>query len=389
MHYMDETEFAKLIGLSAEVSRIIEEKTAKAPYHFNLIDELRANENAHSRILIRLLGYTDFGTYPFLQSFLSWIWPDMEPLEVKMPVFTAEKDRIDALVIEPGSYGLIIENKVHGAVDQDRQIERYIEIARRRLPNDQIYVFYLTKSGGSPSESSMTKELEEKMGERYKEINYRDHILPWLEEEALPLCRFKDTLLISALQQYIDHLNGMFHKRMSDKKMNDELKNRISRELGISENLDFSAKLKLVNDEKDKITELLSYVDEIQKETFFQILNDWESEIRSLFPSRDYISNIEKEKKNFFFTGIKLKYKDILFGCAIGIEHPKDQPYFGITMRDCTDEQAQEIKTFVSEKLQGWHLTPSARWYGYHRPIDSPILVAYEKFANDVIEKII
>ena len=33
---------------------LLEKKKRKMPFHFNVIDELHANENAHSRILIKL-----------------------------------------------------------------------------------------------------------------------------------------------------------------------------------------------------------------------------------------------------------------------------------------------------------------------------------------------
>ena len=36
---------------------LLEKKKHKTPFHLNVIDELHANENAHSRILIKLLQY--------------------------------------------------------------------------------------------------------------------------------------------------------------------------------------------------------------------------------------------------------------------------------------------------------------------------------------------
>ena len=40
------------------------------PFHFNVIDELHANENAHTRILQKILQYKYQNEYPFLLSFL-------------------------------------------------------------------------------------------------------------------------------------------------------------------------------------------------------------------------------------------------------------------------------------------------------------------------------
>ena len=42
-------------------------------YHINVIEELHINENGHSRILCKLLQYTNGGHYVFLESFLDLI----------------------------------------------------------------------------------------------------------------------------------------------------------------------------------------------------------------------------------------------------------------------------------------------------------------------------
>ena len=42
-------------------------------YHINIIDELRANENAHSRILGMLLQHQDGKVYEVLKSFINYI----------------------------------------------------------------------------------------------------------------------------------------------------------------------------------------------------------------------------------------------------------------------------------------------------------------------------
>lgn len=73
----------EVIKLSNDFSALAKEKQQKLPYHLNVIDELRANENAHSRILIKLLGYTENGCYTFLQSFLKSMGSGFEQIEIK------------------------------------------------------------------------------------------------------------------------------------------------------------------------------------------------------------------------------------------------------------------------------------------------------------------
>ena len=55
--------------LARELAEIREKERARLPYSFNIVDELRANENAHTRVLIKLLSYTKKGEYPFLKTF--------------------------------------------------------------------------------------------------------------------------------------------------------------------------------------------------------------------------------------------------------------------------------------------------------------------------------
>lgn len=331
----DTSHMNEVIKLSNDFSALAKEKQQKLPYHLNVIDELRANENAHSRILIKLLGYAENGCYTFLQSFLKSLGPDFEQIVINKPVFTAEKDRIDALVTERGVYALIVENKVHGAVDQYDQIGRYFDKMKKEgFPENQIFVLYLTKSGGSPSDTSMSTDLKVRLGNRYNEINYKDNILPWLEYDALPSCRFKDSMLISAIQQYIDHLKGLFQQGIINKEMNEELIQYLSRELGITNNNDLFEQLSIVNQKKDAIYKVVHYVEDIHNSIFSNILNKWEMDIRTEFNTHEYVSNINEPKtKDYFFTGIKLKYIGVEFACAIGIEDSKDQPYFGLTIR--------------------------------------------------------
>ena len=58
------------INFAEELSKIREKERQKLPYNFNLIDELHANENAHTRILLKLLNYNISEEYAFLKSFL-------------------------------------------------------------------------------------------------------------------------------------------------------------------------------------------------------------------------------------------------------------------------------------------------------------------------------
>ena len=219
------------------------------PYHINLIDELHANENAHTRILVKLLQYQKNGSSFVLDSFLRLIEQMMnsEEEKKKLSFLVSKKERsaqpqiiygenyIDALIIY-SDFAIIIENKIHWAVDQYKQIQRYVENVKQKIDAKNIFVLYLTANENKKaSEQSFTLEakeaLEYKNEEdtgRFVQLTYMSHILPWLEDEVLPSCTIKEEWLISALRQYIDHLKGMFGLRDYDKVIWDKIWKNVS-----------------------------------------------------------------------------------------------------------------------------------------------------------------
>ena len=234
-----------LLNLAKEISEIINKSRI---YNANIITELHANENAHSRILRMFLNYDD-GTksYPVLKRFLEI--PKIKnvlssSVVFKTPYFANEQERIDVLIEEPRSFAIIIENKIKGATDQNRQLERYIDsVMEHRVPSDNIYAIYLTDSGGKEvSDVSFTDVAKECLGYndendmgRFVPMNYRYDILPWLEKEVLPNCIEKEELLISALKQYIDYLKCMFGI-IENEEQKILIMEKLKKEIGISGN---------------------------------------------------------------------------------------------------------------------------------------------------------
>src|SRR5271157_1078994 len=131
------------------------EELEKIPYHINLIDELHANENAHSRILEKLLNANDKDRYCILRSFLQHLGSPFSELsdEVVNKIET-QKDNIDVRV-RGKSYSLIIENKIHYAQEQKEQIKRYIENEMGWCGINNIYVLNIGRyRNDEPSEYS-------------------------------------------------------------------------------------------------------------------------------------------------------------------------------------------------------------------------------------------
>ena len=205
---------------------------------FLLFDISNAKENDHTRFLKRLLSYRDTHTsrYLFLESFCKTFLditfdssnPFLNPIEVsdqKTAVGVNKGKGFIDLYIKVGAIEIVIENKILGASDCKDQLNRYVYSINHpenkdgdsfqewyeNIDDDKFpYVLYLTKKGDKePSINSLKKDLREKLLEanRYKEINYQDHILPWLEEIVLPNCPCGNNgELITGVQQYIAYL---------------------------------------------------------------------------------------------------------------------------------------------------------------------------------------
>lgn len=285
---MEENELKQIIQLVERFADEYEEQKKKLPYNLNILDEAGAYENAHSRILAKLFQLQTDNNYPLLESFLDFLGEPFRKLKNgKVEKITAEIGRID-IRVRGKNYSLIIENKIHGAVDQDAQLKRYIEEEKAYSGSyDKIYVIYLTQSGGEPSKESLPKKTKEKISKRYEKFNYKNHILPWLSKKVHPKVeelKKKDendryAILQSALNQYINHLEGMFYQRKGEETMKQELIEYVSKEL------------RMKNTSDTQFYRILQEKEEYAKE-FLEIINFKKQEI-----IKDKIKSLEEKLK--------------------------------------------------------------------------------------------
>jgi len=232
-----------------------DEEKERMPFHFNVIDELHINENANTRILIKLLQYQKSKKYPILESFINNISKitRME-FNIHNPKLLINKGFIDGLIEDAiGKYSIIIENKIYGAVDQKDQIERYIDTETAKGFNiNNIFVIYLTKDGSKEVlDFSLSKKTKKKLGDKYISINYENHILPWLKDEIAPMLK-EEKYISSALTQYIDYLDGLLELRNENIDMEKELNSYLEE------------KLKLENDSIENYKILSSKISEVE-----------------------------------------------------------------------------------------------------------------------------
>lgn len=287
---------------------IYQNEKKKLPFHINIIDELRADENAHSRILGMLLQHNDENDvgYGVLRSFISYIVEkysekrDFLNIDIDSPVITVEKRRIDLWIRERGRYAIIVENKVHNAVDQadgavvkGGQLERYINTTKEYgYSEEDIYLLYLPPTYEKETErQSWGKYYNTDIyNDRYLNLSFRDDILPWLTNDVLPNVRLKERLLMSSLQQYIDHLEGMFSLRTINNNMNMELQKFIKERLDITNAEPDEALLKII-EKKEEVENALNQLEQLEHSIKIDHFKKWEKCLKDKYKDFDIVSN--------------------------------------------------------------------------------------------------
>lgn len=243
----------------------------KKQYNLNLLDEIDADENAHTRILLKLLSFEHSGTKHFLLEFIKAIntlLPDnVDPIPETDYEIEKQFHNMDGFIYnKQNGYCIIIESKVKEAHDRDKQIERYIKYAHKcGFSKNKIHFVYLTSDGNKqPLPISFTDEAkkileyenEEKPG-RFIQMNNKDHILPFLNN-VLEMASFsKENILKTAVVQYINHLEGRFGLRKSEEEYRNVMMQELSEVLGLDEYANEPEKLKKINETQTAVLNML------------------------------------------------------------------------------------------------------------------------------------
>lgn len=357
-------ELDNILAFNDSVIQIFNQEQKKLPFHLNLIDIITANENDHSRILGELLKHNNDGYYEILDSFLAnFINGNCSVnLRGQRPIISCGTDMIDLLITEQ-DYAVIIENKIHGAVDRPSQIANYIDkLLRQGYKNEDIYIIYLTRDG---SKEITIQSLKNNHGvdylplftDRYLALSYRNDILPWLKEIIIPDCRIKEIFLKSAIEQYIDHLEGLFNIRITHKAMNTEIEKHIKSLL----NLDSvpESNLSILNEKIEELTKTTDRLNEIKLKFQKECFQKWLLEIENNFPDMEIFD--ESKALSFPKIGIKMAYKGYKFCVLIEFDN-HGKLYYGIGRHYASPAIIPELKEILKPVLNGFKT--SVWWYG-------------------------
>lgn len=175
------------------------------PNNFNIFSLLRKESDEvylHSKFIFELLNPD--GTHRQGEKFLKLFLKTINIKEFSLSNITIKKEykNID-IYLTNNVQSIIIENKIH-ARDQNKQLERYVEIIKKEGV-ENIKVIYLTLYGHDPSLESLG-EIDKK---NLFLASYNTDIDKWLElcvKECSLLPRIRET--IEQYRQLIEKLTG-------------------------------------------------------------------------------------------------------------------------------------------------------------------------------------
>jgi hypothetical protein len=345
---------------------------SKLPYHINILDLIWANENAHSRILAALLQQQKGTEYDVLDGFCKYLgnkYPDFSHIEILHPQITCEKDRID-LIILGRNFALIIENKIHNAIDQGSQLGRYIKIVKSKGYDEQhIWVIYLTRDENKkPEDHSWIYEginYQERIKNRYLPISYRYDILPWLQDYVLPECRVKDVFLKSTVEQYIDYLEGLFNTRKIQDNMNKVLQDRLKELLEINPNNGIIENRTIIKNKLYELERVKNQMDNLLAENNLMLFDEWVHKLKEEYAEIYYKHDLIK---NLMLLGVVKTHLEKKFTVFVEYKIKEGKVYYGIGVDFTSEIKHDEIAELVN-KLDLENLSAPLT-YGWSTSVD-------------------
>lgn len=334
--------------------------------NINLFRAARLSEPNHSHILATLFRVqNERGEYIVWDSFCEKLRAkglSLPKSKVSLSVSAEEKwedyGQIDLAVWGAGLFYVIFENKVLGAKDQYKQLERYIDAVKSWFDLDSeedIYIVYMPYlEGRQPSLYSWGEYKQEDFKGRYISLSYHNVIIPWLEE------LYKDESIIkvgsdlhNGLSLYREHLKQL--NKINTPMSEEDYKNLIEVIKGTAHSAE-------VNEAK-----LLEKLGEIQK--VYDTLNEaiwkyWEKQLTRIKEELQLEASLYAHSKNSE-RGIGL---DITLGdtpCFAMIERGSERGnfYIGIKAKEAgkkEDTTQASIKEQAKDKKYDFS---NSNWY--------------------------
>lgn len=305
--------FVEASRLLSAYEKIISKYESLKPWIFNILEEIHANENDHTRIFVKLLQYEENDKYPFLEEFISRLNSKMKASYkisgVESPKVLNQKDYIDCCILNKcKNEAIIIENKIEGAHDRPNQLRNYFNKIQKKqnISEEKIFIVYLTADGNQiVSENSFTDDLKTKIGfinevdtGRYIAINYRDDILPMLEEIKNKNI-LKNEISKAGLTQYVDYLISRFRIRECEREYYYKMKEDLLQAINISKTENIVDQFSKLENTKIKTRELLKWIEKIQSNLTNDIVEKYRKEFLEKCTPFRFVKNYESVTLEF------------------------------------------------------------------------------------------
>ena len=371
--------FQNLLKLLSKFGIIFKEETAKLPYHINLIDELHADENAHSRIFAKLLRYRENNKFPILEQLLQEVCEFNLCIERPIIKKVDSCGRIDIPIFD-NKYVVLIENKVTDkALDQNKssggQLARYIEsiINTYTRKPEEIYVIYTPKYTREPSDESWINKdkisYKDDFKSRFRSLSYRYEIYPFIKNKLLPNVDKTNIYLYSAIAQYIDYLEGMFSLRTIDKPMNMKLQEFLQNELGIQEDNPEDATI-ILSEKEEELNNAISQIQLLKSKFQKQIVENhfvkWEKLLKEEFSDLIIVGDKFNLDKNIINLGIKFSLENRDYVAIIECNDSDTSNFYLGIGRPIASNKKFETSETLQKILNDNELSmPEDLWYGW------------------------
>lgn len=357
----------KELFISAEeMAEIKKRELDKLPYYINVIDSAargKLRETAHSRILADLLRHPKIQR-AFLKEML-----DIDSncdLKVETEVGSMES-HIDIALYKPNEKFIIIENKANWAVEQPRQIWRYVrEIAMKKygFEESQIYVLYLNpKENPLPSEQSVKNgddSIVETLGPRFVIKSFAYDIVNWLNKLHFST---DEPYIKSAADQYASYLEHFYGTSKQLESMKSALKEFIIERINLKA-MSLNDKISELTDISEKLRDMLDTADSLNREykekwlrcCIHSIAEKYNlEEIPYFIKSNEFYCNCDKEWPK---AGVHIKKGDVDINVLIEYRNTtKDSSnsdpdvYYGVRLQDRVIDEKNSKK--IQELFNG------------------------------------
>jgi len=196
--------------------------------------------------------------------------------------------------------------------------------------------------------------------------------------------------LYSALEQYIDYLEGVFYIRKIDEEQNMKLQEFIKQELGLQENNPEEA-ITTLSEKEIELSKAIEQIQQLkekyQKKIILNYFEQVEEKLKNDFPKLKFVGDKFKLDKNVINAGVEFsidnQYFSVLLECN---DYSKTNIYYGIGRHFASENLLKDLQKTITKFIASadlfhkkyWNFDDDF-WYAWHyTSVDN----GYERLKN-------